>query len=324
MEAFPGNWVDLIFFALLAYFALTNNGFVRTLIEVLGFLFSLTVSYKLYGILAKFFLVNFSIPKGFSSVLGFFSAWFISEMLFFFVVYRLLKNHLAKITKHPADIILGFLMGALQSMVIFLFFISLVFALPVRGQIKKDVLDSKSGPFFVNLSQRFEAGLKQIFGQAANETLNFLTVKPESTSSIDLGFKLDQEKVVYDASSEKTMFNLLNQERQKVGVNQLLFDEALQSVARSYAAEMFVNGFFSHTSQVDSSDAAERAQRAGVSYFALGENLAFAPDVYIAHQGLINSEGHRRNILSPEYGKVGLGVVDGGIYGKMFVQLFSD
>lgn len=324
MEAFSGNWVDLIFFALLIYFALTNNGFVRTLIEVLGFLFSLALSYKLYPFFSKFFLIYFSIPRGFSYVLGFFSVWFIAELVFFFIVYRLLKNYLARITKNPADILFGFLMGALQAMIIFLFFISLVFALPVRGQIKKDVLDSRTGPFFVNLSQKFEVGLKQIFGQAANETLNFLTVNPESTSSLDLGLKLHQEKIVYDVVSEKVMFDLINQERQKTGVKQAVFAVPLQSVARKYAAEMFVNGFFSHTSQVDGSDAAERVQTAGISYGVLGENLAFAPDVYIAHQGLINSEGHKKNILSADYSKVGIGIVDGGIYGKMFVQLFSD
>jgi len=87
---------------------------------------------------------------------------------------------------------------------------------------------------------------------------------------------------------------------------------------------MLENGFFSHVSAIDGSDAGERASSAGISYGVLGENLAYAPDVYIAHHGLMNSQGHRKNILSADYNKVGIGVIDAGIYGKMFVQLFSD
>jgi len=43
-----------------------------------------------------------------------------------------------------------------------------------------------------------------------------------------------------------------------------------------------------------------------------------------AHNGLMNSEGHRANILEPEFRKIGIGVIDNGVYGKMFVQVFTD
>ncbi|KKR88441.1 MAG: SCP-like protein extracellular [Candidatus Gottesmanbacteria bacterium GW2011_GWA2_41_12] len=65
-------------------------------------------------------------------------------------------------------------------------------------------------------------------------------------------------------------------------------------------------------------------KNAGIFYTEAGENLAFAPNVNIAHAGLMNSPGHRANILSPDFGKVGIGVIDGGIYGEMFVQKFTD
>ncbi len=120
------------------------------------------------------------------------------------------------------------------------------------------------------------------------------------------------------------MFNLVNKERRERGVKELTFDYELRDLSRDYAMEMFVNGFFSHNSAVDGSTPADRADRKNISYLVIGENLAFAPDVYIAHDGLMNAEGHRRNILSDEFGKVGIGVVDGGIYGKMFVQEFTN
>ncbi len=60
----------------------------------------------------------------------------------------------------------------------------------------------------------------------------------------------------------------------------------------------------------------------GISYRAAGENLAGAPTVERAHTSLMNSSGHRANILNPRYTHVGIGIVDGGPYGKMFTQMF--
>ena len=120
------------------------------------------------------------------------------------------------------------------------------------------------------------------------------------------------------------MFTSVNKERKERGVKELTFDYELRDLARDYAMEMFINGFFSHNSEVDGSTPADRADRKNIAYLVIGENLAFAPDFYIAHDGLMNSEGHRRNILSEEFGKVGIGVVDGGVYGRMFVQEFTN
>jgi uncharacterized protein YkwD len=61
----------------------------------------------------------------------------------------------------------------------------------------------------------------------------------------------------------------------------------------------------------------------GVHYRYAGENLAGAPTVERAHTGLMNSQGHRANILNPNYTRIGVGVIDGGRYGKMFTQHFA-
>jgi uncharacterized protein YkwD len=68
----------------------------------------------------------------------------------------------------------------------------------------------------------------------------------------------------------------------------------------------------------------ERMREGGVQFSAAGENLALAPTVQIAHDGLMNSPGHRANILNPRYRRVGIGVADGGMHGKMFTQNFAD
>lgn len=319
-----GNWVDLAFILLILYFMLSSRGLIKTVFEALGFIFSLIFSYKLYAFFGRLLVLNFSVPAGIANAAGYLIAWMLSEIIFFLIIANLPSEFYKRFEKHPLNQVLGYVAGAFQAALLFLFFVSLIFAFPVRPQIKQAIIESRSGPFFVNLSQSFEKQIKSIFGGAISETLNFLTIKPESTERVDLGIKPQEKQLSYDASSESTMFKLINQEREKVGQKTLVIDEGLRDVARAYAMEMFKNGFFSHVSAVDGSTPADRATRAGIEYSVIGENLAYAPDVYIAHQGLMNSQGHRENILSPDYARVGVGVIDGGIYGKMFVQEFAN
>jgi uncharacterized protein YkwD len=64
--------------------------------------------------------------------------------------------------------------------------------------------------------------------------------------------------------------------------------------------------------------------QAGVQFRTAGENLALAPTVRVAHTGLMNSPGHRANILRPAFGRLGIGIVDGGYRGIMVSQEFRN
>jgi uncharacterized protein YkwD len=86
---------------------------------------------------------------------------------------------------------------------------------------------------------------------------------------------------------------------------------------------MFARGYFSHISPEGKSPF-DRMKAGGVSFGSAGENLALAPTLELAHQGLMNSPGHRANILSPKYKTVGIGIINGGPYGLMVTQDFSD
>jgi uncharacterized protein YkwD len=63
---------------------------------------------------------------------------------------------------------------------------------------------------------------------------------------------------------------------------------------------------------------------AKISFTTAGENLALAPTIPVAHAGLMNSPGHRANILRREFGRVGIGVMDGGMRGLMVSQEFRN
>lgn len=123
-------------------------------------------------------------------------------------------------------------------------------------------------------------------------------------------------------ADEQAMFDLVNQERSKAGLRPLQVDMTLVRVARLKAQDMINKGYFSHTSPTYGSPF-DMLKTYGVQYSYAGENLAGAPTVQSAHNNLMNSSGHRANILNASYTKVGIGVVSGGPYGKMFVQMFT-
>ena len=60
----------------------------------------------------------------------------------------------------------------------------------------------------------------------------------------------------------------------------------------------------------------------GINYVQAGENIAGNQTVPKAHDALMNSPGHRKNILSTEYTHIGIGIQKGGQYGNMFTQQF--
>ena len=122
-------------------------------------------------------------------------------------------------------------------------------------------------------------------------------------------------------AQEQRMLELINMERSRVGLPALQVDPVLVGLARLKSEDMVANGYFGHISPTYGSPFA-MMDRAGVKYRYAGENLAGAPTVEMAHRALMNSPGHRANILNPHFTHVGIGIARGGPYGYMYTQMF--
>lgn len=132
----------------------------------------------------------------------------------------------------------------------------------------------------------------------------------------------DQQQATQGLTAEEQqMLNLVNTERQKNGLKPLKANLELTKVARVKAKDMIDKGYFDHNSPTYGSPF-DMMEQFGISYRTAGENLAGNQTVEKAHTSLMNSDGHRANILNSGYTEVGIGIVDGGPYGKMFVQMF--
>lgn len=121
--------------------------------------------------------------------------------------------------------------------------------------------------------------------------------------------------------AEQQMLDLVNRERVNAGLRPLQADLQLTRLARLKSQDMINNNYFAHQSPTYGSPF-DMMRADGVSYRYAGENLAGTPSVERAHSGLMNSPGHRANILNANYTHIGIGAVSGGPYGMMFTQMF--
>lgn len=170
-------------------------------------------------------------------------------------------------------------------------------------------------------AQWLEAQLAPIFDPAVQRTLQAIIIPPQSRASIPLRFKVPNPRPRPDL--EARMLEMVNAERARRGLAALKADPQLGDVARGHSRDMLGRGYFSHVSP-EGGTLAERMREEEARYLIAGENLALAPTLDTAHQGLMQSPGHRANILRPQFGRLGVGVLDGGRYGLMVTQNFRN
>jgi len=121
---------------------------------------------------------------------------------------------------------------------------------------------------------------------------------------------------------EQQMLELVNRERVDRGLSPLAMDNRLLHMARLKSRDMVDDAYFAHQSPRYGSPSSMFAAQ-GVQYQFMGENIAMAGTVEHAHQLLMESPGHRRNILSPNFHRLGIGIVQGPD-GLMISQEFID
>ncbi|MFZ5945319.1 MAG: stalk domain-containing protein [Bacillota bacterium] len=135
------------------------------------------------------------------------------------------------------------------------------------------------------------------------------------------GFTLNVWAAEGDSQLEVQMLELVNEEREKAGLEPLVMEARLVDLARLKSLDMIEKNYFNHTSPTYG-DPFAMMEKYGVEYWLAGENLAGNSSVAGAHEALMNSPGHRANILKPDFTHVGIGIVKGGPYGIMFTQMF--
>lgn len=322
--------LDLVIVAVILFYCYEGYslGFHLASIDLLSFITSFLLALLFYEPVGKILSSLFSTPQGLSHALSFFMVALLAEIILSLTLKKVVRafssrgepNGLQRVYHkiyHP----LGIFPGLISAFLLLSFIFTLLLTLPASPFLKNQVIESRFGNTFVAHISTFEQQVDAVFGDAVSESLNFLTVKPASDESVALRFTVESPTV--DQKSEEQMLILVNKERQKEGLSPLVMDEKLRLLSRDYSEDMLKRGYFAHNNP-EGQTPFDRMDQYEIIYTNAGENLALAPSVDLAHKGLMNSPGHRANILSPLYRKVGIGVMDGGIYGKMFSQEFTN
>lgn len=331
------NVLDIIIILTLLFYAFEGYtaGFIVAFFDLASFVLSFIFGLKFYSFAGGFLVDIFSIPLGFANAIGFFITALIAEIILNLILRKILRYFQTFIRSQMAseeqsvfyaylkalNQFSGVLPGIFSALILFSFLLTVIISLPFSPVLKHVVYASKSGNLLVINAQGFEKKINEVFGGAVNETLNFLTVNPQSGEFVKLNFKATDLSV--DQLAEKEMLIMVNEERKKNNLTLLILDENLQKLARFYAEDMFKKSYFSHQSPEGSSPF-DRMAKANINFTFAGENLALAQNVNLAMQGLMDSPGHRANILSKNFAKIGIGVINSRIYGEMFVQEFTN
>ncbi|MBM7694538.1 uncharacterized protein YkwD [Peribacillus deserti] len=107
---------------------------------------------------------------------------------------------------------------------------------------------------------------------------------------------------------EYQLFDLTNAARVQHGQNALTWDSRIKETAQKHSKDMAVNHFFDHTNLKGQSPF-DRMEEDNIRYRVAGENIAYGQlSSIFAHEGLMNSMGHRENILKPDFRLLGVGV----------------
>jgi len=316
------NWVDfaLILIFLFSIWAGYHRGFILGSLDLLSWAGSFIAAYMLYDytkrLLERFFDLNvWLLPVSFLITL-------IIARIILGLLVRFITRSLPEQSNHNLlNKFLGILPGAINGWIVAILISALLLALPFKDSINSETRDSKWAAELAMQSEWVNKKLAPVFDEAVRHTMNSLTVHPASNEKVPLGFTCEKAKV--RPFLEIKMLEMVNEERVKNGLKPLQADPELALVARAHSNDMFVKGYFAHESP-DGKSPFDRMRQANVQFSTAGENLALAQTLEIAHTNLMNSPGHRANILHASFGRLGIGILDGGFYGLMISQEFRN
>jgi uncharacterized protein YkwD len=317
------NYVDIILLLVmaLAIWGGWKRGFIIGSINLIGWIGSLLAGFFFYQYTGNFLKAHFPSLGVWTLPLAFLSIIILSRIILGLIFNIILKRTPEEAHSSGVNRFLGIFPGIINGIIYATIIAAILLSVPLAYGLTEK---AKQSPIAQHLEMNvgwLDNKLSPIFNEAVKKSLTRTTVEPESNETVKLNFKVDDAKARPDL--EMKMLELVNQERTKRGLKPLAWDPELVPVARAHSQDMFARGYFSHYTP-EGKDPFDRMKASNIKYYSAGENLALGPTLGICHDGLMNSPGHRANILNTSYGRVGIGILDGGAYGLMISQEFRN
>jgi len=316
----PVDAAVLALVAVAAWFGY-RTGFIATTYSLASWILAVATGLALEGPATSVTEMLTGLPTPVAATVGFVVMVVVAEALLSAAGYLAVRPIVAGLRRSrlsAADRILGTVPGAIRSLFIVAVAILAIEALPVSSDAKAAVETSRTGRVVNAGIAALEPQIRALAGQLGGSSFLVTRIGEDQTEHLDLPDGLD---LAADPIAERQLLDLVNEERAQRGIGVLISDDRLVVIARSHSEEMFKLKYFSHESPVSGSPF-DRLKAAGITYSRAGENLAYAQSISVAHRALMDSPGHRENILRPEFTRIGIGVINAGAYGRMVTQLF--
>ncbi len=315
------NYIDIILLLVVVtsiWFDI-QRGFITSTLFLVSWICSLVAGFLLYELLGKLLYKILPIVEFWIHPLSFILIIISARFVFDRITTRILDNVPEHVEEHIVNKGAGFFPGVINGL-IWAALLATFFLLTPLTKLSMDTKDARFTKTLVSKVSWLEKKVSPIFGEAFNKTIRKTTVDGEH-DMVSLPFKVNEVVVRHELEAE--MLTLVNKERAAKGLRPVRADSALSNVARKHSMDMFARGYFSHYTP-EGKDPFDRMRADHVIFLTAGENLALSQTLDMAHDGLMKSPGHRANILNPRFGRLGIGVLDGGIYGLMITQNFRN
>jgi uncharacterized protein YkwD len=315
------NYIDILLCLIILLFiwAGWKKGFIIGALDLGLLLITLATAFWGYQYVGSF-LERFVQLGAWELPVSFLLSFFMARILFGFIVNRIIYSVPEQTHGHVANQALGTLPGFVNGLIYATVISALLLALPIADGLSESTRNSQIAGRMAEGAQWVDQKFSPVF-DSVRKTMGRTTVDNESDKTVTLHYTVKTPKVRPDLEAD--MLVLVNEERVKHGLKPVKADPEITVVARAHSRDMFARGYFSHYT-LEGKDPFDRMRAGGISFRAAGENLALAQTLRMAHTGLMNSPGHRANILSANYGRLGIGVLDGGVYGLMITQNFRN
>lgn len=317
------NWIDFLLIAilLLSIWSGWQRGFLLGSLGLIGWAVSVCFGFIFYPYTAKLLEKNIPALGAWTLPLALIFTITLVRLALSFIINAILSTTTTRMHRSSLNHAAGMIPGFINGLILTAMAAALLFAFPISKDVSDAARNSVVANNFVMPAEWLNEKISPVFDKAVNQSINKLTVEPGSDEIVTLPFKTSVFKERPDLEAE--MLVLVNQERNKIGLQPLTADTALRKVALAHSVDMFQRGYFAHLTP-EGKNPFDRMREAHIRFSLAGENLALAQTLTLAHQGLMNSQGHRENILRPGFGRVGIGILDGGPYGIMISQEFRN
>ena len=318
------NVIDIVLVVVVLASALNGwrRGFILGLLDLFGWILSLVAALRFYQPVARWLGSQIDLWSDvWDQPLAFILIAVSVGVAVHLLSYAFLRRLPEDVHERSLNQVFGLIPGLANGLITAAIVAALLLAIPLNEGLSERVRSSGLVNRLSVYTERLETALHPVFGDAIAQTLNLLTVQPDSDERVTLPFTVPVSRPRPDLEAE--MLRLVNKERVAAGLRPLVPDPELTEVARRHSSDMFARGYFAHDTP-EGRDPFDRIREGGVTFLTAGENLALARSVPIAHTGLMNSPGHRANILRPQFGRLGIGVMDGGMRGLMVTQNFRN